>query len=111
MDFFIIIAFIGYGYFMYLMGIISFKRQVGIKVMQDALIKASVPIGILEKIKDTYYLYEKDSTNFLCQAERVEDIPNNLWESKKISVAVIMYPEETGNQTFWCVNGKLRAVE
>jgi len=110
-DLFIVITFILYGYGMFLLGKLSFKRQVGTTLMQDALTRAAIPIGILEKIKDKYYLYEKDSTNFLCQAERLEDIPMSLWENKKISIAVIMYPELSGERTFWCVNGKLRVLD
>ena len=111
MDFYTIIAFIAYGYFMFGLGRITTMKMVGSKHIQDTLARATIPIGVLEKVEGQYYLYEKDSTNFLCQAEKLEDIPLNLWDSKKISLAVILYPEEAGEKAFWCVNGKLRVAE
>lgn len=111
MDIFATIFFIGYGYIMYIWGKNSAMQAVGAKHIQNALDKAAIPIGVLEKVEGQYYLYEKDSTNFLCQAENLEDIPLNLWENKKISLAMILYPEEAGDQAFWCINGKLRVAE
>ena len=111
MDFFTVIAFIVYGYGMFWLGKTAAMKMVGSKHIQDTLNRATIPIGVLEKVDNQYYLYEKDSTNFLCQAETLEDIPLNLWDNKKISLAVILYPEEAGEQAFWCVNGKLRLVE
>lgn len=111
MDIFIIIALVLFGYVMFRLGKSTAMQAVGAKHIQDTLDKAAIPIGVLEKVDGQYYLYEKDSTNFLCQAEKLEDIPLNLWDSKKISLAVILYPEEAGDQAFWCINGKLRVAE
>jgi hypothetical protein len=108
---FIIAVFFVYGYGMYRLGKAIALKMVGSQHIQNALSKATIPIGVLEKIEDQYYLYEKDSTNFMCQAEKLEDIPSNLWDNKKISLAVILYPEEAGEKAFWCVNGKLRVVK
>jgi hypothetical protein len=110
MDFVTVILMVVYGYAMYAIGKSAAMKMVGSKHIQDTLARAAIPIGVLEKVEGHYYLYEKDSTNFLCQAEKLEDIPLNLWENKKISLAVILYPEEAGEQTFWCINGKLRMV-
>jgi hypothetical protein len=111
MDFLTIIAFIVFGYGMFWLGKTTAMKMVGSKHIQDTLAKATIPIGVLEKVDDQYYLYEKDSTNFLCQATKIEDIPLNLWDNKKISLAVVLYPEEAGERAFWCINGKLRVVE
>jgi hypothetical protein len=111
MDIITIIAFIIYGYGMFRFGKHTAMQAVGAKHIQNTLDKAAIPIGVLEKVEDQYYLYEKDSPNFLCQADKLEDIPLKLWESKKISLAVILYPEEAGDQAFWCINGKLRVAE
>lgn len=111
MDFTSILLMIAYGYFMYWFGKTATMKMVGSKHIQDTLARAAIPIGVLEKVEGQYYLYEKDSTNFLCQAEKLEDIPMNLWENKKISLAVILYPEQAGEKSFWCINGKLRVVE
>ena len=110
MDFLSILLAAGYGYLMYRIGKSSAMRMIGDKHIQDTLAKATIPVGVLEKVDGHYYLYEKDSTNFLCQAEKLEDIPLNLWDNKKISLAVILYPEEAGEQAFWCINGKLKVV-
>ncbi len=111
MDFLTIIAFIVFGYGMYKLGKTDAMKMVGSKHIQDTLSRATIPIAVLEKVDDQYYLYEKDSTNFLCQAAKLEDIPLNLWDNKKISLAVVLYPEEAGEKAFWCINGKLRLVE
>ena len=111
MDFITITAFITFGYGMYLLGKTTAMKIVGSKHIQDTLSRATIPIAVLEKVENQYYLYEKDSTNFLCQAEKLEDIPLNLWDNKKISLAVVLYPEEAGEKAFWCINGKLRVVE
>ncbi len=111
MDFITITAFIAFGYGMYMLGKTTAMKIVGSKHIQDTLSRATIPIGVLEKVENQYYLYEKDSTNFLCQAEKLEDIPLNLWDNKKISLAVVLYPEEAGEKAFWCINGKLRLVE
>jgi hypothetical protein len=111
MDIITIIAFIIYGYGMYRLGKHTAMQAVGAQHIQDTLNKATIPIGVLEKVEDQYYLYEKDSPNFLCQADKLEDIPMKLWENKKISLAVILYPEEAGDMAFWCINGKLRVAE
>lgn len=110
MDIITLVAFIVYGYGMFRFGKYTAMQAVGTKHVDDTLLKATIPVGVLEKVDGQYYLYEKDSPNFLCQAENLEDIPMNLWESKKISLAVILYPEEAGDQAFWCINGKLRVV-
>jgi hypothetical protein len=111
MDIITVIVFIIYGYGMFRLGKHTAMQAVGAKHIQNTLDKAAIPIGVLEKVEDQYYLYEKDTTNFMCQAEKLEDIPMNLWESKKISLAVILYPEEAGDQAFWCINGQLKVVE
>jgi hypothetical protein len=74
MDLFTVIAFIVYGYGMYWLGKTAAIKMIGSKHVQDTLAKATIPIGVLEKVENQYYLYEKDSTNFLCQAEKLEDI-------------------------------------
>lgn len=111
MDMITIIAFIVYGYFMYRIGRSSAMRLVGDQYIQETLKKAAIPVGVLEKIEGQYYLFEKDTTSFLCQAESLEDIPMQLWENKKISLAVILFPEEAADQTFWCINGKLKTIQ
>lgn len=111
MDISTVVLLLVVGYSMYWLGKTMTMRMVGSKHIQDTLARATIPIGVLEKVEGQYYLYEKDTTNFLCQAEKLEDIPLNLWENKKISLAVILYPEEAGEQAFWCINGKLKVAE
>lgn len=109
MDVTTIIAFVVYGYFMYYLGKSTIKSALANKSIQAIVDRTKFPVGVVEKIEGQYYLYEKDTTNFLCQAERLEDIPMKLWETKQVSLAAIMCPEES-NQIFWCVNGKLKAI-
>ena len=104
-----VIAFVIYGWVMYRLGKYAVRTAVAGEGINAILDRGKFPFGVVEKIDGHYYLYEKDSTNFLCQAERLEDIPMKLWENKHISLAAIMCPEES-TQVYWCVNGKLKAL-
>jgi len=70
-----------------------------------------IPIGIAEKIDGEYYVYEKDTTNFLCQAPTLEELPMKMFENNKISLAVLMCPEESAERLYWCVHGKLKTAK
>lgn len=101
---------VGFGiYCSFKMGQLSQRRLMADTAINSVINKIKFPACVAEKIEGHYYLYEKDTTNFLCQAERFEDIPIRLWENKQISLAAIMCPEES-TQVFWCINGKLKAL-
>ena len=96
------------GYLMYTWGKASAKKLISDKVIDSIVAQAKVPIGIVEQIEGHYYVYEKDTTNFLGQAASLEDLPKKLLENK-ISLALLMYPEQS-TAIYWCINGKLKAV-
>lgn len=106
MDMLILVAFVVYGYGMYQFGRYTIRNLLDDKVVNAIVAKASVPIGVIEQIEGHYYVYEKDTTNFLGQAETIEEIPQKLLE-KKIGLALLMYPEKS-SEVYWCVNGKLK---
>ena len=54
MDFFTVIAFIVYGYGMFWLGKTAAMKTVGSKHIQDTLSRATIPIGVLEKVDDQY---------------------------------------------------------
>lgn len=108
MDMFLIFIFIIYGYGMYQLGKYIMRNMLDDKVVNAIVAKASVPIGVIEQIEGQYYIYEKDTTNFLGQAATLEEIPQTLM-NRKIGLALLMYPEkDTG--LYWCINGKLKAA-
>lgn len=111
MDVLIVLSFIAISYMMFSLGRSSEKKRFGAELVDNAIGRAVIPVGVLEEIDGQYYLYEKDSKNFLCQAENLEDIPAKLWENKKISLAMILYPEEYKDQAFWCINGKFKSIQ
>ena len=82
--------------------------EAGIRAIVD---RATFPVTVAEKIEGQYYLYEKDSTNFLGQAPTLEELPRVMFVNKKITLALLLCPEEYDNQQFWCINGKLKKVE
>lgn len=108
MDMLTLLAFIVYGYGMYRFGRYTIRNLLDDKVVNAIVAKASVPIGVIEQIEGHYYVYEKDTTNFLGQAPTIEEIPQKLME-KKISLALLMYPEKS-SEVYWCVNGKLKST-
>jgi hypothetical protein len=99
------------GYIMYRVGKSSARRELINSSIKSVLDSAIIPIVVAEEIEGHYYVYEKDTTNFLCQAEKLEDIPINLYSNKKISLALILFPEEAHDRKFWCINGKIKLAE
>lgn len=95
----------------YYMGKSAILREFGTKQVEVAVERATIPVGTVEKIEDMYYLYEKDTINFLCQATSLDELPMKLWDNKKIALALIVYPEESGARHFWCINGKLKQIQ
>lgn len=107
MDIINIVAFIVYGYLMYVLGKRAVQRQFSDKMVEAIVAKANVPIGIVEQIEGHYYVYEKDTTKFLGQASTLDELPQKL-KDNKIGIALLMYPEKS-SQVYWCINGKLKA--
>lgn len=93
-------------YCSYKLGQLSQRKTLADETINSALSRIQFPACVAEKIDGYYYLYEKDTTNFLCQAASFEELPAKLLENKRISLAVMMCPEES-THVFWCVNGKL----
>ncbi len=104
----IIFAFIIYGYGMYQFGKYTMRKMLDDKVVNAIVAKANVPIGVIEQIEGHYYVYEKDTTNFLAQSPTIEELPQKLME-KKIGLALLMYPEQSPD-VYWCINGKLKST-
>ena len=108
MDMLNIIVMIVYGVGMYMLGKRSIQRQIGDKMIDAMVSKASVPIGVVEEIEGYYYVYEKDTVKFMGQAATLEELPKKLLENK-IGLALLMYPEKS-SEVYWCINGRLKAV-
>ena len=106
MDMLTIFATIAYGYGMYMLGKYTMRRLVDDKVVSQIVAKANVPIGVIEHIEGQYVVYEKDTTNFLGQADTIEEIPQKLMD-RKIGLAILMYPEKS-SEVYWCINGRLK---
>lgn len=94
-------------YISYKLGMISQRKIYGDIAFSDALNRAKFPACVAEEIQGQYYLYEKDTNNFLCQAETLHDLPKKLFENKKISLAIILCPQVSREHPFYCINGKL----
>ena len=84
--------------------------DLGEKAFESIVDRSKFPVTVAEKIDGHFYLYEKDTTNFLCQAPTLEELPKMLLEAKNITLAVIYCPEVSNNK-FWCLNGKLKRLE
>lgn len=84
--------------------------DLGDKAFESIIDRSKFPVTVAEKIDGNFYLYEKDTTNFLCQAPTLEELPKMLLEAKNITLAVIYCPE-VSNDRFWCLNGKLKSLE
>ena len=109
MDMLNIIVMVVYGVGMYMLGKRSLQRQIGDKMIDAMVAKASVPIGVVEEIEGHYYVYEKDTVKFMGQAATLEELPKKLLENK-IGLALLMYPEKS-SEVYWCINGKLKNTQ
>ncbi len=109
MDMMTLFVFIVYGYGMYMLGKYTMRKLVDDKVVAQIVSRANVPIGVIEQIEGQYVVYEKDTTNFLGQANTIEEIPQKLMD-RKIGLAILMYPEKSSD-VYWCINGRLKAVD
>ncbi len=95
----------------YKIGQLRMKAYTGNLVIQDVIERARIPIAIIDQIDGHYYIYDKDTNDFLCQSDDLMTVPKKLLDTNKISLAVIMYPEEEYDQKYWCINGKLKAFK
>ena len=106
MDMLSVLLLVVFGYSMYKLGQSSVKQLLGVNVVNEIVSKTKVPIGVIEEIEGQYYVYEKDTTNFLGQATTIEEIPQMLMD-RKIGLALLMYPEKSPD-VYWCINGKIK---
>jgi len=103
---------IGFGiYCSFKLGQMTVRNALANQGINNLMAKATIPVAVAEKIEGHYYLWEKDTTNFLCQAPSLDELPAKLIENKKISLALVLCPEESADQIYWCINGKLKIVE
>lgn len=68
------------------------------------------PFCIAEFEAGNYYLYDKNTQAFLCQANTMEQLAVELNDTKKIGVAYVMLPEGNNQNLFWFVRGKVKPV-
>jgi hypothetical protein len=47
----------------------------------------------------------------MCQAPSLEELPKSLFDNKKINLALMMFPTETNNESYWIINGKVKKLE
>mgnify|MGYP000258139219 CR=1 FL=1 len=61
----------------------------------------------IEKVQDIMYLYEKDTDDFVCQANTLEELANLALKYKNIKYASVM----NGDDVFAFVNGSVKTSE
>lgn len=99
------------GYIMFLWGKSIEKTKRGQFFVDNALARTVIPVLVGEEIEGHFYLYEKDTQNFICQTDSLDNLPQKLYDAKKITLALILFPEIAMNKKYWCINGKIKLVE
>jgi hypothetical protein len=99
------------GYVMFLWGKFSEKTKLGQMIVNQAINRAIIPVLVCEEIDGQYYLYEKDTQNFVCQSDSLDALPQKLYNAKKITLALLLFPEKTFNTKYWCINGKIKVAK
>jgi hypothetical protein len=94
----------------YFFGRQSVKYMLVDRVFREIQEKAAIPVCVAECVEKNYYLFEKDTDKFLCQAPSLDELPQSLFESKKIKLALVLFPTETHNENFWIINGKIKKL-
>lgn len=98
-------------YVAYKVGQYTTEYRMGNATIKEVVDRAKIPVGIIDKIDGHYYIFDKETNDFLCQSPTLEELPKMLYEYKKISLALLMYPEEENEKRYWCINGKLKAAK
>ena len=98
-------------FFGYQLGIAKIKLMLADKVFEEIRAKAMIPICVAECVGQNYYLYEKDTDKFMCQSASLEELPKNLFDNKKINLALVMFPKGTNSENYWIINGKIKKIE
>jgi hypothetical protein len=93
------------------MGANAIKKVIGQRFFEDIEEKAIVPVCVAEHIQNVYYLFEKDTDNFMCQAPTLEELPQKLFEAKNINLALVLFPHDVSHDCLWIVNGKIKKLE
>ncbi len=95
----------------YNLGKSSTVQSTGGAVIDYTKARAAIPVIVADQVEGQFYLFEKDTQNFICQTDELEKIPDLLYNSKKISLALVLFPEEAPEMQFWCINGKLKVAQ
>lgn len=95
----------------YQLGLQKIKHMASERALSVLMDRVNFPVAVAEKIDGQYYLYEKDTTNFLCQAKTFEDLAPTLYENKHVNMAIVLCPEEFQDTEFWVINGKMKSIK
>jgi len=98
-------------YIAYKVGKTSSAQSAGGAIIDYTKARAAIPVIVADAVEGQYYLFEKDTQNFICQTDELEKIPDLLYNSKQISLALLLFPEEAPDMQFWCINGKLKVAK
>jgi hypothetical protein len=98
-------------FFGYQLGVAKIKLILADKAFKEIQDKSMIPVCVVDCVEQTYYLYEKDTDKFMCQAPSLEELPKSLFDNKKINLALMMFPTETNNESYWIINGKVKKLE
>lgn len=83
------------------------RSMFGEKALRVIIDRANFPVAVVEKVNDQYLMYEKDTSNFLCQATTLDKLAEALYEAKRVTMALVYCPQEFQEKKLWIVNGKL----
>lgn len=89
--------------------VFGMSRARGIYVMQQSK-KTTIPVCIAEYQKGNYYLYDRDTNKFMCQAKTLEGLADELSRYKNITLAYVYVLGEGENKSFWIINGKVNPL-
>jgi hypothetical protein len=98
-------------FFGYQLGVFKVKTIIASRVFEEIRAKAMIPVCVAECVGQTYYLYEKDTDKFMCQASSFEELPQSLFDTRKINLALVLFPTASNSDNYWIINGKIKKLE
>jgi hypothetical protein len=98
--------------FVFFAGYMYGIRRIGNSAIQSFQKNASklIPMFYIEVEENNYYVYDKETSNFICQGKTMDDVANALNNAKK-TFAIVATPIGNDFQLQWFVNGKFKQFD
>lgn len=93
----------------FLFGVYSAVGVLSRHKIQDVEEKNVIRSYLLEEEDDMFYLFQKDTQQFFCQAPSLEELAKEV-SNRNIDVAYVVSAAEGNDEAYWFRNGKVKTI-